>query len=71
MPSPIVQWLLSIINNNSIQLSTLQYSTGILMWEVLNRCEKEPYDHLQDSEILKFLTEGGQLERPKYCSDAL
>ena len=47
------------------------WSFGVLCWELLHRCIKEPYDTMSASEILEFLHRDGEnrLRRPRDCPE--
>lgn len=46
----------------------LQWSFGVLMWELMTR-GVTPYSEVPVSETRNFLTTGNRLKKPKYCPD--
>ncbi|XP_029904238.1 insulin-like growth factor 1 receptor isoform X2 [Myripristis murdjan] len=46
------------------------WSFGVVLWEVATLAE-QPYQGLSNEQVLRFVMEGGLLEKPQYCPDML
>ena len=45
-------------------------SFGVVLWEVSTLAE-QPYQGLSNEQVLRFVMEGGLLEKPQSCPDML
>ena len=45
-------------------------SFGVVLWEVSTLAE-QPYQGLSNEQVLKFVMDGGFLDRPDNCADRL
>lgn len=45
-------------------------SFGVVLWEVSTLAE-QPYQGMSNEQVLKFVMEGGFLDRPDNCADRL
>ncbi|KAM3877370.1 insulin-like growth factor 1b receptor [Diretmus argenteus] len=46
------------------------WSFGVVLWEVATLAE-QPYQGLSNEQVLRFVMEGGLLEKPQHCPDML
>lgn len=51
-------------------LSLLCRSFGVVLWEIATLSE-QPYQGLSNEQVLRFVMEGGLLEKPQNCPDML
>lgn len=52
------------------QRSVLCRSFGVVLWEIATLAE-QPYQGLSNEQVLRFVMEGGLLEKPQNCPDML
>lgn len=45
-------------------------SFGVVLWEISTLAE-QPYQGMSNEQVLKFVMEGGSLDRPDNCADRL
>lgn len=45
-------------------------SFGVVLWEIATLAE-QPYQGLSNEQVLRFVMEGGLLEKPQNCPDML
>lgn len=45
-------------------------SFGVVLWEISTLAE-QPYQGLSNEQVLKFVMDGGYLDRPDNCADRL
>lgn len=45
-------------------------SFGVVLWEISTLAE-QPYQGLSNEQVLKFVMDGGYLDRPDNCADTL
>lgn len=50
--------------------TTLCRSFGVVLWEIATLAE-QPYQGLSNEQVLRFVMEGGLLEKPQNCPDML
>lgn len=48
----------------------LNRSFGVVLWEIATLAE-QPYQGLSNEQVLRFVMEGGLLEKPQNCPDML
>lgn len=48
----------------------LYRSFGVVLWEIATLAE-QPYQGLSNEQVLRFVMEGGLLEKPQNCPDML
>lgn len=46
------------------------WSFGIVLWEMATLAS-QPYQGLSNEEVLKFVTEGGRMNKPENCPEVL
>ncbi|XP_053147694.1 insulin receptor [Hemicordylus capensis] len=46
------------------------WSFGVVLWEI-NSLAEQPYQGLSNEQVLKFIMDGGCLERPEHCTERL
>ncbi|XP_078388482.1 insulin-like growth factor 1a receptor [Cetorhinus maximus] len=46
------------------------WSFGVVLWEIATLAE-QPYQGMSNEQVLRFVMEGGLLERPESCADSL
>lgn len=51
-------------------LSRFTRSFGVVLWEISTLAE-QPYQGLSNEQVLKFVMDGGFLDRPDNCADRL
>lgn len=51
-------------------LPPLCRSFGVVLWEIATLSE-QPYQGLSNEQVLRFVMEGGLLEKPQSCPDML
>ena len=49
---------------------SVQWSFGVLLWELMTRC-LTPYNDQASHEIIVFLKSGNRLRQPKYCPETM
>lgn len=62
--------MFSICFNHSWTMLCLSRSFGVVLWEISTLAE-QPYQGLSNEQVLKFVMEGGYLDRPDNCADRL
>ncbi len=60
----------SICFNHSWTMLCLSRSFGVVLWEISTLAE-QPYQGLSNEQVLKFVMDGGYLDRPDNCADRL
>lgn len=54
----------------SFPLRLFTRSFGVVLWEISTLAE-QPYQGMSNEQVLKFVMEGGYLDRPDNCADRL
>lgn len=52
------------------RLSSARRSFGVVLWEIATLAE-QPYQGLSNEQVLRFVMEGGLLDKPDNCPDML
>lgn len=52
------------------RLSSPRRSFGVVLWEIATLAE-QPYQGLSNEQVLRFVMEGGLLDKPDNCPDML
>lgn len=56
----------SFVNNVSVDFR----SFGVVLWEISTLAE-QPYQGLSNEQVLKFVMDGGYLEKPENCPERM
>lgn len=52
------------------QLTSFFRSFGVVLWEIATLAE-QPYQGMSNEQVLRFVMEGGLLDKPDNCPDML
>lgn len=67
---PCLIFVLRVCFSHSWPTLCLSRSFGVVLWEISTLAE-QPYQGLSNEQVLKFVMEGGFLDRPDNCADRL
>lgn len=60
-------WVVRIL---TVALLLFSRSFGVVLWEISTLAE-QPYQGLSNEQVLKFVMDGGYLDRPDNCADRM
>lgn len=70
-PQLVILWSISLAaNSQCCVVALVSRSFGVVLWEVSTLAE-QPYQGLSNEQVLKFVMDGGYLDRPDNCPERM